>query len=60
MKQQKDMAFIDGLNPEWSGALPASFVFDADGEQRYFREGKATYAMLEEQVLDVLNEQHPQ
>lgn len=53
-KQQDDMAFIDALNPEWSGALPASFVFDERGELHYFREGLATYEMLEAQVLEVL------
>jgi len=26
-----DMAWIDALDPGWSGSLPASFLFDADG-----------------------------
>ena len=31
MKQGDDMSFIDALNPQWSGALPASFLFDGRG-----------------------------
>jgi len=54
-KQQNDMEFIDALNPDWTGALPASFVFDERGELHFFREGLATYEMLESQVLEVLD-----
>lgn len=28
IKQGDDMTFIDALDPKWSGALPASFLFD--------------------------------
>ena len=31
LKTGDDMAFINGIDPRWSGALPASFLFDARG-----------------------------
>jgi thiol-disulfide isomerase/thioredoxin len=31
MKQGDDMTFINALDPKWSGALPASFLFDGRG-----------------------------
>ncbi len=43
LKTGADMEFIDGLSPKWSGALPATFVFDGGGTLRDFWEGKATY-----------------
>ncbi|MBI4161032.1 MAG: TlpA family protein disulfide reductase [Acidobacteria bacterium] len=49
-----DMEFIDGLSPEWSGALPASFLYGADGRQVEFWEGKITAAELERKVVRVL------
>ncbi len=35
--------FINNLNPGWSGALPATFVFDASGKQTAFLLGKHSY-----------------
>jgi thiol-disulfide isomerase/thioredoxin len=43
LKSGSDMEFIDGLSPKWSGALPATFVFDGAGALRQFWEGRATY-----------------
>lgn len=54
IKEGKDMEFIDGLNPEWSGALPATFVYDGEGGLRSFWEGKASYETFEARVLEVL------
>ena len=31
IKKGDDMTFIDALDPQWSGALPASFLFDGKG-----------------------------
>lgn len=31
---EDDEAFINSVNPEWSGALPATFVYDTDGVLR--------------------------
>ena len=36
-----DEAFINAVNPEWSGALPATVVYDAQGVLRNFHIGQA-------------------
>jgi thiol-disulfide isomerase/thioredoxin len=54
IKQGDDMEFINKLDPRWSGALPATFVYDAGGTLRRFREGRASYATLERSVQEVL------
>jgi len=33
LKDDDDMKFIDGLDARWSGALPATFLFDAAGRR---------------------------
>ena len=53
-KSGKDMAFINTLDQAWSGALPATWIYDRDGMQRYFWEGRKDYAHFEKSVLDVL------
>ena len=35
--------FINFINRDWSGALPASFLYNADGEQTLFLLGKQSY-----------------
>jgi thiol-disulfide isomerase/thioredoxin len=35
------MTFIDALSPKWSGALPATFVYDAHGRLVKYWEGRA-------------------
>jgi len=54
IKSGDDMQFINGLNPKWTGALPATFVYDGQGRQRDFWEGKASYAKMEERLRRVL------
>jgi hypothetical protein len=44
------MEFINALDPQWSGALPASFIFDAQGHLRHSVYGKASYDQLEDQI----------
>jgi thiol-disulfide isomerase/thioredoxin len=55
LKREKDMEFIDGLDPRWSGALPATFVYDANGRLRSFHEGKTTAAEFESLVVSAMN-----
>jgi thiol-disulfide isomerase/thioredoxin len=43
LKDEADMAFIDGLDPRWSGALPATFVYDRTGKLVRYWEGRADY-----------------
>ena len=52
IKTGDDMAFITAFDPKWSGALPANFLFDAQGRQRHALLGKSSYAQFEAQVLD--------
>jgi thiol-disulfide isomerase/thioredoxin len=55
LKTGKDMEFIDSLNPEWGGALPATFVYDTEGRLVEFWEGKATFEEMEQRMLPALD-----
>jgi len=54
-KTGSDQAFIDALSPKWTGALPGTFIYDAQGKLRDSWEGKATYAKMENSVRPVLS-----
>ena len=54
IKSGRDMAFINALDPNWSGALPATWVYDGSGKKHHFWEGKVSYEVFEEKVLSVL------
>lgn len=54
LKRDGDMPFIDAFDPDWSGALPATFIYDGSGRRRQALFGKSTYAQLEAKVLEVL------
>ena len=54
IKSGDDMKFINDLNPKWSGALPATFVYDGHGRLLDFWEGKASYDKMRERMLRVL------
>jgi hypothetical protein len=43
-------AFKDTLRPDWHGAIPATFLFDATAKLRYFWEGP----MLENEITPIL------
>jgi thiol-disulfide isomerase/thioredoxin len=43
--------FINNLNPEWSGAIPASFFYNSDGDQFLFHEGKMSFKEFETTAL---------
>jgi len=55
IKTGKDMAFINTLNPDWSGALPATWIFDSMGNLQDFWQGKANFSRMEKSILKVLN-----
>jgi thiol-disulfide isomerase/thioredoxin len=38
--------FAEAVDPDWSGAIPATFVFDKSGRRVYGHEGKLTYEEL--------------
>jgi thiol-disulfide isomerase/thioredoxin len=52
---EDDQAFINGIDPRWSGAMPATWVFDGSGQVRSFWEGRADHARFEQAVLAVLD-----
>ncbi|MEE8184017.1 MAG: TlpA disulfide reductase family protein [Acidobacteriota bacterium] len=56
IKKGDDMEFIEAMNANWSGALPASFLFDAAGRQKDFWEGKISYLELEKKVRKILSD----
>jgi thiol-disulfide isomerase/thioredoxin len=51
----KDEAFVDGLERQWSGAIPATFLYDADGKLVRFWEGKASYPVIKKRALQALD-----
>ncbi len=48
LKQGSDEAFVATLSPQWSGALPATFVFAPGGKLVVWFERKVTRAELED------------
>ena len=44
-------ALINLINKNWSGALPATFVYDTDGKQVSFHDGKMSYEEFKNSVL---------
>ena len=55
IKTGDDMAFIEALDPRWTGALPATFVYDGRGTLRHFQEGRTHYAALETLVVAAMS-----
>jgi len=55
LKQGDDMRFIDGLDPRWTGALPATLLYDGAGRRLWFHEGKTTYDTLKTRIGEALN-----
>ncbi len=53
IKTGDDMAFINGLDVRWSGALPASFLYDGQGKQRQFWPGRVTLPDLEAALAQI-------
>lgn len=45
--------FINLLNANWSGAIPATFIYDSNGEQIEYLIGKQSYEKFEKAVLKV-------
>jgi len=54
LKVGDDMTFINGVNPKWTGALPATLVFDRQGRQVAFWEGRANEDKFEHAVIEAL------
>jgi hypothetical protein len=55
LRSGKDEAFVDGLERQWSGAIPATFVYDGEGKLVRFWEGKASYPVIKKRALAALD-----
>jgi thiol-disulfide isomerase/thioredoxin len=55
LRTGKDEAFVDGLEPQWSGAIPATFLYDANGKLVRFWEGKASYPTIKKRAQKALD-----
>ena len=60
LKEGKDEEFIEGLEPKWSGAIPATLVYDAEGRLQRFWEGAEPYDTIKQRVLDVIERRNPE
>ena len=54
IKNGDDMEFINAMDPAWTGALPATFLYDGTGRRLRFWEGRQTYRTLERAARAVL------
>jgi thiol-disulfide isomerase/thioredoxin len=55
MNDSSDAAFINGLHPKWSGALPTTFVYDRNGVLADMLIGRRTYEQFEASVKKALS-----
>jgi len=46
--------FINLLSKEWSGAIPATFIYEKDGKQKEILIGKQSYKSFEQAVKKVI------
>lgn len=54
LKQGGDQAFIDTMNRDWTGSIPATFVYDSIGNRVAFWEGRADRARFEAAIRRAL------
>lgn len=57
IKAEKDQAFIDALDRRWTGALPATFIYDGTGKLLDFWEGSVTFSVFKQKVVEALGQQ---
>lgn len=50
---EKQEDFINRLNEEWRGALPATFIYDSSGNQQKYLLGKQNYTSLRRAIEEV-------
>ena len=60
IKTGDDMKFIDGLDRRWSGAIPASFLYDGRGRKRRWWAGPVTARDLDGAVAGLLPARPPE
>jgi thiol-disulfide isomerase/thioredoxin len=55
VKHEADMTFINGVHPAWSGALPATLLYDSHGRLLEFWEGAADSTRFEQAITRALH-----
>lgn len=55
LKEGPASRFIPAMHGDWSGALPATFIFRSDGSLVTYWEGTGTYERLENQAVPLLS-----
>ena len=53
-----DEAFITGMNPDWSGALPATFFYDSEGKRVKMLVGGTSYSAFKKEISQILASEH--
>lgn len=53
-RDSSDEAFINGMNPKWNGALPATFLYDREGRQVDLFVGGRSYEKFRDAVEKIL------
>ena len=59
LKTEGDMDFINGLSADWTGALPATFVYDSAGRLVTFWEGMADEPRFRGAIAQALGSHAP-
>jgi thiol-disulfide isomerase/thioredoxin len=54
LKTGDDMLFIDGIDPKWDGTLPASVLYDGNGQKQRLWSGPVTYDTLKKETQSYL------
>lgn len=54
IKSGDDAEFIDGIDPRWTGALPATLLFDSAGEVLELWEGQVHFDDVEPRVREII------
>lgn len=50
LNHSKNKNWIDEINPQWSGALPATIIYSNQGKMNYFKEGELSLQQLDSLV----------
>lgn len=54
LKKGNTTEFVNAFHSEWTGAIPATFIYDAEGQLVEFIRGKTSYEALEQRVTKLL------
>lgn len=55
IKTGGEAAFMDALEPTWSGMMPSTLIYDRAGNLKHLHEGLVTYKELRKLVLEVVD-----